>query len=235
MSSTTSEDEARAPNALSVWSLSLPVAMGYVPLGAVFGFLLVKAGGAWWLAPLASLLVFAGAAQFMVIPMLVGGASIGSIAFATLVLNLRHVFYGLSLLDRMPKRWPARLYTIWALTDENYSVLTTLPADTPERDRLRVIALDHGWWIGGSTLGALAGLQVPAALEGIEFALTALFAVLAVEQWRKGRSLLPFAVAAFAYAAAAVLAPAHALVASLAACGLAGLLLARRSAPEASR
>jgi len=79
---------------------SMPVAMGYVPLGAVFGFLLVQAGAAWWLAPLSSLLVFAGAAQFMVIPMLAAGVSISSIALATAIINLRHVFYGLSLLDK---------------------------------------------------------------------------------------------------------------------------------------
>ena len=94
------------PPVLSIWTLSVPVAMGYVPLGAVFGFLLVQAGGPWWLPVLASLLVFAGAAQFMAIPLLAAGASISTLLLATAVVNLRHIFYGLSLLDKLPtNRW----------------------------------------------------------------------------------------------------------------------------------
>jgi len=91
---------------------SIPIAMGYVPLGAVFGFLMVQAGAAWWLAPLSSILVFAGAAQFMAIPLLVAGASISSIVLATAVVNLRHIFYGLSLLDQLPKNKWQRAYLI---------------------------------------------------------------------------------------------------------------------------
>lgn len=112
---------------LPLLSLTLPVAMGYVPLGIVFGFLFVQAGGAWWLAVASSVLVFAGAAQYMMIPMLVAQLPVATIALATLVVNLRHVFYGLSLLQRFPASGPLRWYMVFALTDETYSVLTTLP------------------------------------------------------------------------------------------------------------
>lgn len=96
----TSEPQAHQ---LSALALTAPVAMGYIPLGTVFGFLFVQAGAAWWLAVLASLVVFAGAAQYLMIPMMAAGLSVGTIAVATLIVNLRHVFYGLSLLNRLPQ------------------------------------------------------------------------------------------------------------------------------------
>ncbi|HSH47785.1 MAG TPA: AzlC family ABC transporter permease, partial [Halomonas sp.] len=83
--------------ALSAIGLTAPVAVGYVPLGLVFGLLFVQAGGAPWLAVLSSVIVFAGAAQFMMVPMLAAGLPVSAILFATLVINLRHVFYGLPL------------------------------------------------------------------------------------------------------------------------------------------
>jgi hypothetical protein len=100
---------APAPSpSLSLLSLTTPVAMGYIPLGMVFGFLFVQAGGAAWLAVLSSIVVYAGAAQYMMVPMLAAGLPVGAIALATAVVNLRHVFYGLSLLDRLPEQaWPA--------------------------------------------------------------------------------------------------------------------------------
>ncbi len=106
----------------STLSMSLPVAMGYVPLGMVFGFLFVQAGGAWYLALAASLLVYAGASQFAMIPMLAAGLPVASLALAALVINLRHAFYGLSLLNDQPSSRLARLYLIFALT------ITTSPA-----------------------------------------------------------------------------------------------------------
>jgi hypothetical protein len=108
-------------------SLTTPVAMGYIPLGMVFGFLFVQAGGAAWLAVLSSIVVYAGAAQYMMVPMLAAGLPVGAIALATAVVNLRHVFYGLSLLDRLPERRGLRWILAFCLTDETYSVLTALP------------------------------------------------------------------------------------------------------------
>ena len=96
----------------------MPVAMGYIPLGIVFGFLFVQAGAAWWLASLASLLIYAGAAQYMMVPMIVTGMPVSAIALATLIVNARHVFYGLSLLDRLPQQKRLRWYIVFALTDE---------------------------------------------------------------------------------------------------------------------
>ncbi len=206
-------------------SLSVPVAMGYVPLGMVFGFLFVQAGAVWWLALLASVLVFAGAAQFMMVPMLAAGLPLAAIALATLVVNLRHIFYGLSLLDKLPHQPWARWYLVFALTDETYSVLTTLPADTSTRQMVLLALLNQGWWVLGTLLGALIGSQAQVPLVGLDFALAALFAVLAVEQWRSAHSAAPLWVALASYAAAQLLMQQQALLIAIALCVLAGMLL----------
>ncbi|PIY30287.1 MAG: branched-chain amino acid permease [Comamonadaceae bacterium CG_4_9_14_3_um_filter_60_33] len=208
---------------ISVLSLSVPVAMGYVPLGMVFGFLFVQAGAPWWLALTASVLVFAGASQFMMVPMLAAGMPVAAIALATLVVNLRHVFYGLSLLDKLPAKPWARWYLVFALTDETYSVLTTLPAGTSTRQMVTVALLNQGWWVLGTLLGAVIGAQAQIGLAGLDFALAALFAVLAVEQWRSADSAAPLWVAIVSYAIAWVLMPQQALLIAIALSVLTGL------------
>lgn len=211
---------------LPSFALSIPIAMGYVPLGMVYGFLFVKAGAVWWLASVASVLVFAGAAQYMAIPLLAAGVPIGTLALATLVVNLRHVFYGLSLLDSMPTgRW-ARAYLAWALTDETYSVLTSLPAQTPDRQRVAIAALNHAWWVLGSTLGALIGAQAQISLKGLDFTVAALFAMLALEQWRTTRQPLPIFCACASYALAQWWLPSQALAIAIGLCLLAAVLQA---------
>ena len=198
--------------------------MGYIPLGMVFGFLFVQAGAAWWLAILSSVLVFAGAAQYMMIPMIASGVPVGAIALATLVVNLRHVFYGLSLLHTLPRQRILRWYMIFALTDETYSVLTTIPKTTSDRNKALVALLNQSWWVLGTTIGAALGAQVQIALAGLDFVLAALFAVLTVEQWRTRKSAAPLWVALAAYAIAFPLAAKHALVIAIVFSLLAGLL-----------
>ena len=195
--------------------LSVPVAVGYVPLGAVFGFLFVQAGGAWWMAIASSVLIYAGASQFMMIPMLTAGLPIGSIALATLVVNLRHVFYGLSLLHLVPKNGLAKFYLIFGLTDETYSLLTTLPAETTPMQRVWLTLINQMWWVSGTALGAVLGSQVQTQLAGLDFALVALFAVLVVEQWRARSSAKPLWVALLSYQVAWLIWPAHALLAAI--------------------
>jgi 4-azaleucine resistance transporter AzlC len=204
------------PARLSLLSLTMPVAMGYIPLGIVFGFLFVQAGGAWWLAVASSIFVFAGAAQYMMVPMLAAHLSVGTIALATLVVNLRHVFYGLSLLERFPARGPLRWYMVFALTDETYSVLTTLPPNTPARTMGTLAALNQGWWVLGSTIGALIGSRAQVPWQGLDFVLVSLFAVLATEQWRRRSTTMPVWAALFSYALAYWISPPHALVLSIA-------------------
>ena len=206
--------------------------MGYVPLGMVFGFLFVQAGAPWWLALLASVFVFAGAAQFMMVPMLAAGLPWVSIALATLVVNLRHVFYGLSLLEKLPAKPWARWYLVFALTDETYSVLTTLPAGTSTRQMVTVALLNQGWWVLGTLLGAAIGAQAQIALAGLDFALAALFAVLAVEQWRSADAAAPLWVAVVSYGLAWALWPQQALLIAIGLSVLAGLVWHKPGAKE---
>lgn len=200
----------------SVLALTAPVAMGYIPLGTVFGFLFVQAGASGWLAVLASIFVYAGAAQYMMIPMIAAGLPIGSIALATLVVNLRHVFYGLSLLNHLPQSKLPRWYMVFALTDETYSVLTMLPATTSSKKMALLALLNHSWWVLGTLIGAVIGSQAQIALAGLDFVLAALFAVLTVEQWRTSKSPAPLWIALAAYAIAYPLAAKHALVIAIA-------------------
>jgi len=234
MSTASDKTHSPQPPRISVLSLSIPVAMGYVPLGMVFGFLFVQAGASWWLALLASIFVFAGAAQFMMIPMLSLGLPVASIALATLVVNLRHVFYGLSLLDRLPAQPWARWYLVFALTDETYSVLTTLPPGTSTRQMVAVALLNQGWWVLGTLLGALIGTQAQVPLLGLDFALAALFAVLAVEQWRSADTPAPLWVAVLSYAVAQAVAPQQALLIAIGLSVLAGLFWPKARPQEAA-
>lgn len=206
-------DPHRKP--LSALMLTVPVAMGYIPLGTVFGFLFVQAGGDGWLAVLASLVVYAGAAQYMMIPMMAAGMSVSSIALATLIVNLRHIFYGLSLLNKLPQGKWLRWYLVFGLTDETYSVLTMMPETTPRRQMALVALLNQAWWVLGTSIGAVIGAQAQVTLAGLDFVLAALFAVLTVEQWRTKKSAAPLWVALAAYAVAYPLAAQHALVISI--------------------
>ena len=215
MSDTPTERPEAGIAAPGTLALTWPVAMGYVPLGMVFGFLFVQAGGAWWLALAVSALVYAGAAQFTMIPMLAAGMPVVTIALAVAVVNLRHVFYGLSLLERLPRTGWRRWYLAFALTDETYSLLTAMRADADGATMARIAAANQGWWLLGTLLGALVGTQAEVPLAGLDFALAALFAVLAVEQWRARTSALPLWVGLGAYAGATLVAPAHALALSI--------------------
>lgn len=214
---------------LSLLAMTAPVAMGYIPLGMVFGFLFAQSGGAWWLAALASLIIYAGAAQYMMVPLLAASTPLGALALATLIVNLRHIFYGLSLLDRFPRRpWPLRWYMVFALTDETYSVLTTATTAT-QGQMAWLAALNHCWWILGSSLGALAGVHAKIDLAGLDFVLPALFAVLAVEQWRNRRNPLPPLTALAAYTIAVWLLPRHALAIAIVLCIVASLCWPEKS------
>ena len=201
---------------LSTFSLSVPVAMGYIPLGAVFGFLFMQAGADWWMPLLASLWLYAGAAQFMMIPLMVSGASLTTLALATLAVNFRHVFYGLSLLHKRPASVWARAYQSFSLTDETYAVVTTLPPDTPAQRLVWVGGLNHAWWMFGTLLGTLLGSAAQVQFAGLDFALVALFAVLLVEQLRHHGRWRSVFVGAGLYALMSIWLPQHALLLAMA-------------------
>jgi 4-azaleucine resistance transporter AzlC len=220
----------------AAFKASIPVLLGYVTIGFAFGLLLVKSGQPWWLAPLMSVIVYAGAAQFMAVGLLAAGTSIAEMAVLVFVINARHMVYGLSLLDRYAacRRWKA--YLIYALTDETYGILTTIePPAGASSDRGResfyaaVSALDQSYWVLGSAVGALIGGAIPFDTRGIDFALTALFIVLLVEQMRSVRKAAPYIVATAATGAALLaVGPANLLIVAILA-SIVGILPFRKA------
>ncbi|WP_260292360.1 AzlC family ABC transporter permease [Sedimenticola hydrogenitrophicus] len=177
---------------------SVPVMFGYIPLGMAFGILFQDLGYAWYFAPLMGLTVYAGAAQFMAVGLLAAQASLVEVAISTFILNSRHMFFGVSLLARYRARGLRKLYLIFGLTDETYSLITsTHPPDGHDEQNyyLALTALNQGYWVAGCALGALFGAGVEFDTRGMDFVLTALFMVLMLEQWKKLREPYPFAVA----------------------------------------
>ncbi|MFI0983099.1 AzlC family ABC transporter permease [Streptomyces sp. NPDC021093] len=178
---------------------TVPVAMGYLPLGAAYGLLLTDAGLEWYWAPLSSIFIFAGAMQFLSVPLLAAGIPLFQLATTTLVINFRHVFYGISFPLNELHGTARRTYGIFALTDETYSLIAAKAGQSLSGRRIHFIQLfSHSWWIIGSAMGALASMVIPSGIEGIDFALTALFTVLAQEHFYQRSNRRPMLYGALA-------------------------------------
>jgi 4-azaleucine resistance transporter AzlC len=167
---------------------TIPVMLGYIFLGIAFGLMLSDAGYNFIWAFLISVIVYAGSMQFVMVTLLSGGAGLLYTAMMTLFVNGRHIFYGLSLIEKyqdMGKKYP---YMIFSLTDETYSVLcrTKVPENMDEKKVMFYVSmLDHCYWVTGSLIGGLAGQFIIFDSTGIEFSMTALFTAIVVEQWQE--------------------------------------------------
>ncbi len=176
------------------FSKSLPVMFGYLFLGSAFGVMLQQAGYNFIWAFFISLTVFAGSGQFLLVSLLSSGATLTMTAAMTLLINSRHIFYGLSFLERFKKTGKKYPYMIFSLTDETYSVLCSVkPEDQVDEGKaMFLIALfNHLYWIMGGVIGALLGQFLPIDFTGIDFSMTALFVVLFIEQWLDFKSHIP--------------------------------------------
>ena len=167
---------------------TIPVFLGYISCGIAFGLITINAGYPWWLAPATGILIFAGAGQFLAVPLFAAGTPIPVILVTELLLNIRHIVYGLPLINQFKECRRYKPYLIYALTDETFSLLTTttVPPDIPAEDYYFAVSiLDQSYWVGGSLIGALVGSMIPFDMTGVDFALTALFAVLSIDQIQK--------------------------------------------------
>lgn len=173
---------------------TIPVMTGYLVLGFGFGILSEKAGyGIWWVLAM-SVFIYAGSMQYLMVSLLTSGASVISTALATLMVNARHLFYGISMIDRYKDAGNKKPYLIFALTDETYSLVCN--GDTPEGVNphlyyFLVSLCNQIYWITGSLLGALAGSAITFNSAGIDFAMTALFVTVFVEQWLTSKNHVP--------------------------------------------
>ena len=174
--------------------VTVPVLMGYLAIGMAFGLMMDSAGYNVFWALLMSLIIYAGAGQYMGVTLLAAGASPLQTALMTLLLNFRHMFYGLSMLEKFRGMGLRKLYMIFSLTDETYALLasTKAPEGVREKDYYLAIALmDHSYWVLGTVLGSLLGSALSFDTTGVDFAMTALFVVIAVDQWRSARKHFP--------------------------------------------
>lgn len=173
---------------------SLPVLFGYVFLGIAFGILLQQAGFSPLWAFVCSTVVFAGSLQFVLVTFLSVPTSLPVIAAMSFLINSRHMFYGLTFIEKfksMGKRYP---YMIFSLSDETYSILCSVKPEegVDEKMALFLIALmDQSYWVFGSVVGAVAGQLIPIDFTGIDFSMTALFVVIFLDQWRDSKSHIP--------------------------------------------
>ena len=174
---------------------TLPVLTGYVVLGFGFGIILNANGYSIALAVAMSTFIYAGSMQYAAIGLLTGGASLLTTALTTLMVNARHLFYGISMLDKYRNTGKRKPYLIFALTEETYSLVCTDHPGIPESQRedywFFVSLFDHLYWIAGSALGAVAGFILPINSEGLDFALTALFVTVFTEQWLTSKDHRP--------------------------------------------
>ena len=167
---------------------------GYVVLGAGFGILLRNAGyGVLWAFAM-SLFIYAGSMQYVGVSLITGGASIFTTALTTVMVNARHLFYSISMVDRYKDAGKYKPYMIFGLTDETYSLLCdgkTPEGADPAYYRFLVSIFNQSYWVTGSVLGSLLGTVLPFSTEGIEFSMTALFIASFTGQWMSTGDHIP--------------------------------------------
>ncbi len=169
---------------------TVPVMAGYIVLGTGFGILLRNSGyGILWALSM-SLFIYAGSMQYVGVGLLTGGASVITTAITTIMVNGRHLFYSISMIDKYKNAGKYKPYMIFALTDETYSIL----CDDNDKDnlyRFLVSLFNQSYWVTGTLIGSILGKVIPFSTQGIEFSMTALFIASFTEQWITSRNHVP--------------------------------------------
>lgn len=167
---------------------SWAVALGLIPLGLAFGLLMTQVGFAWWWTPIFSVLIYAGSMEYLAINLVTAGVGPVSAAVTGFMVNFRHIFYGLTFPQHHISGGLGRAYSTYALTDESYAIASARRPSTETRVLTIQIFCQLMWVIPG-IVGALVGSVIPPGIQGMEFALVALFVVLAWETFRNNRDL----------------------------------------------
>lgn len=173
---------------------SVPVLSGYIVLGIGFGIVLEKNGyGVLW-AFLMSAFIYAGSMQYAGVELLATGAGLPTVALTTLMVNARHLFYGISMIDKYKNAGAKKPYMIFALTDETYSLVCYNKYEDEKQRHFYcflVSLFNQIYWVTGSVAGSLIGAAIPFDTKGIEFSMTALFVTVFVQQWLESKNHLP--------------------------------------------
>ena len=192
------------PKALRV---TVPVAMGYLPLGMAFGAFSSSQGFPIYIAPLTAFLVYAGSMEFLLLGMITGGAGLLQIATSTLLVNSRHALYALSFPRHLLHSTFARIYGPFALTDETFALINGGFHPENEGELIAAEMANHLYWVSGAFLGALLGTFIPESFDGFKFSLTSLFVLLFFGSFRQSEQKVVTIVAALLAILPALLVP----------------------------
>ena len=183
---------------------TLPVLAGFLFLGLAYGILMKSIGyGAGWTF-LMSFLVFAGSMQYVGITLLTTAFNPLYALFITLMVNARHIFYGISMLEKFKNTGRFKPYLIFAMCDESFSILCSAkPKEDVDKNWFMffIVFLNRWYWITGSVLGAFLGEYIKFDTKGLDFALTALFVVIFINQWQEQKNHFPAVVGVLSSAA----------------------------------
>lgn len=210
-----SEQSRRAEVGTGV-RLSLAAGLGMFPIGVSFGLLVVQSGLPWWVAPALSIAGFAGSLELLVIGLLVAGTPLTTVALTTFLVNFRHVFYAFSFPIRVVRNPIAKLYSVYALIDEAYAVTAGRPEGWTAWRLLSMQIAFQCYWVGGGLTGVLIANMLPGPIEGLGFALCALFITLTLDGCRTREQVPSLLLAGLSFTIAIVLVPDTALFTGLA-------------------
>ena len=168
-----------------------PIMAGFLFLGMTYGIYMNVSGFSFWYPMFMSMTIFAGSMEFVTVNLLLGAFHPMQALWMTLMINARHLFYGISMLDKYKGTGIKKLYLIFGMCDESFSInyMADIPEDVDKGWFMTwVTALNQFYWVLGATLGGIFGSFIQFNTEGLEFVMTALFVVIFLEQWLKEKN-----------------------------------------------
>lgn len=195
--------------------ITAPVAAGYIPLGLAYGVLVMQLGLPWWMAPALSLAAYSGSAELLVITLAAQNTPLAVIAVTMLLVNFRLLFFAFSFPLHAIEGRVARLFSMYALVDEAYALTAARPNGWTKPRLLAMQVLFHLTWFVSGLVGVFAGALIPTQIQGLDFALTALFITLTLDSARSMSELPSAALAGLSFAVAMAVAPSQHLIVAL--------------------
>ena len=186
---------------------SLAAGLGLYPLGIALGLLVMQAGLPWWITPGLSIAAYAGSLELLLVGLMTSITPLPTIALTTLLVNFRHVFYAFSFPLKVVKNPLARLYSVYALTDESYAVTAVNPTGWTAPKLLTTQFAFQFYWVMGGLTGVLLANLISASIKGLEFALCALFITLTLDAARDRSQITPLLMAGLSVAFAKIVTP----------------------------
>ena len=195
--------------------MTAPIAAGYIPLGIAYGILVMQLGMPWWMAPALSIAAFSGSAELLVITLAASYTPIAVIAVTMMLVNFRHLFYAFSFPLHLVEGRFARFFSMYALVDEAYAITAARPEGWTKPRLLAMQATYLTTWVASGLVGVLAGSFIPAQIQGLDFALTALFITLTVDSIRSLKDIPSVVLAAGSFLIAMLIWPKQRLLLAL--------------------